>query len=54
VISDSKANAAFSKQWLLDHAKVLVCIIQYKCTCIKLTCLFFIEIVLRLYLHNCS
>ena len=54
VISDSKADVALSKQRLSDHAKVLVCIIQYKCTCIKLTCLYFIEIVLRLYLHNCS
>jgi hypothetical protein len=37
VISDRKADVALAKQRLLDHAKVLVCIIQYKCTCIKLT-----------------
>jgi hypothetical protein len=29
MISDSKADVAVAKQRLLDHAKVLVCIIQY-------------------------
>jgi hypothetical protein len=34
VISDSKTDVALAKHGLLDHAKVLVGIIQYKCTCI--------------------
>jgi hypothetical protein len=44
VISDSKADVALAKQRLLDHAKVLVCIIKYKCTCIKLICLFLLKL----------
>jgi hypothetical protein len=37
VISDSKTDVALANQRLLDHAKILVCIIQFKYTCIKLT-----------------